>query len=132
MLSRLTRSTYLTVPACTRLQPSCRFSSCVIPAGSAVPSMRVLPESSEEGRGTGGRNVRRLRPRGEGDGRSAGDDLLAALVLCPHLELHEVDVVLRRLGEDATPAGHDVLEPHERGEADAELLDRARARPVGG
>src|SRR3989442_12625596 len=77
-------------------------------------------------------SVCRLTPRGESDGRSAGDDLLAALVRCPHLELHQVDVVLRRLGEDATPAGHDVLEPHERGEADAELPHRARARPVGG
>src|SRR5438552_18251083 len=80
----------------------------------------------------GGRKVRGLRPRGESDGGSAGDDLLAALVLCPHLELHEVDVVLRRLGEDATPAGHDVLEPHERGEADAELPVCARALLVCG
>src|SRR5439155_1241917 len=37
----------------------------------------------------------------------------------------------RRLGKHAASAGHDVREPHERREADTELPDRARARPVG-
>src|SRR5947208_3181105 len=77
------------------------------------------------------RTVRRLSARGEGDRHPAGDDLLAALILRPHLELDQVDVVLRRLGKHAASAGHDVREPHERREADTELPDRARARPVG-
>src|SRR4029077_15280683 len=59
-----------------------------------------------------------------------GDDLLGALVLRPHLELDQTHVVLRRLADDTPAAGHDVLQSDERGEPDAQLPDRAGARPV--
>ena len=59
---------------------------------------RVLAKSSKDDVNLVELEVWAENQRGESDGRSAGDDLLAALVLCPHLELHEVDVVLRRLG----------------------------------
>src|SRR5262244_4259164 len=67
---------------------------------------------------------------GQRDRRAAGDDLLAALVLGPHLELDQVHVVLRRLPDHAAATRHDVLQPDEGREPDPELPDRPRAGPV--
>src|SRR5262249_53458501 len=54
-----------------------------------------------------------------------------ALVLGPDLEIDEMRVVLARRREHPTAAGDGVLEPHDGGEAHAELADVAGAGPVG-
>src|SRR5207245_3776950 len=62
---------------------------------------------------------------------SALIDHLLVSILLTLLDIKQVDVIYQQLRKTAASAGHDVLEPHERREADTELPDRARARPVG-